>query len=416
MSSGSVSRIGFLLLLVSAVFLFCVPDMNAEDRYLVVNIIPGEDHRTVFDEVHRMSGGPGNGPVHIGIGAIFSYLDQPRDTVRKELLGFLALSEQYNIPVVVQLDGEQWWRNRPDLWNWWDPARPGYDPANRANVEWTGWGPEHAMKIAWRNWGQQIRVLPPPNFMSSRYREACHEEMHVFVPIVLTWRHHLPPEKKHLLIGIKLGWESAIGVNSFYLPGGNDLLDSAEVHDPHIDLKGEDVPDRGVVAIGYAAVTTAGLAKGGGLQESHLAEIVHRHLDDLCNLAEALGVPRERLFTHVGGWKEEELLYNAALNIHSCPGWSFYRHARDARQDRGVQRVLNESDAPYWGAVEWLLMGDHDANTWRESIMNALTIPKCRYLCIYNWSGIRGDRAAVSAIQSVLNPVHAPTPPTGDPK
>jgi hypothetical protein len=146
----------------------------------------------------------------------------------------------------------------------------------------------------------------------------------------------------------------------------------------------------------------AGMAKNGTLQESHLAEIVHRHLDDLCGLAAELGVPRERMFTHVGGWKEEELLYNAALNIHSCPGWSFYRHARDARQDRGVQRVLQESDAPFWAAVEWLLMGTYSTGEWHDAIMRALTIPGCRYLCIYNWSGIREDRAAVDAIRAVV--------------
>ena len=69
---------------------------------------------------------------------------------------------QTETPVLVQIDTEHWWEARPDLWNWWDPAKPGFDPANRENVEWTGWSADDALKIAWRNWGRQIRVLPPP--------------------------------------------------------------------------------------------------------------------------------------------------------------------------------------------------------------------------------------------------------------
>ncbi len=137
--------------------------------------------------------------------------------------------------------------------------------------------------------------------------------------------------------------------------------------------------------------------------ETHLAEIVRRHLDDICKLASDLGVPREKLFTHVGGWKEGELLYDTALNRYSCPGWSFYRHAGDAAKDIGVQRVLQRSDAPYWGAVEWLLMGKHSTREWEDALVRTLSIPKCRYVCIYNWNGIRDDPAAVQGIERVLD-------------
>jgi len=387
----------FLILLLSA-----QRDAIARQQYLVVNIIPGERYEEVFEQVRKLQSPKSSADVRLGIGAIFSYLNEPRDSCKFRVLNFLSLARQYDIPVVVQLDGEQWWDARPDLWNWWDSKREGYNPRNQANVEWTGWGPEHAMKIAWRNWGSQIRVLPPPNLMSPPYRQACHDEMRVLVPLVLEWWKKLPDDKKALLIGIKIGWESSIGVNAFYYPNGNDLLDRPESEDPQKDLKADQVPGRGVITSGYAAVTTAGLAKSGVLEEKDLAEIVRRHLDDLCALAAKLGVPREKLFTHVGGWKEEELLYDAALNKYSCPGWSFYRHASDASEDKGVQRVLQKSDAPFWGAVEWMLMGTEDEKAWHGAITRALSIPKCRYMCIYNWSGIRDNHGAVEAIKSIL--------------
>ena len=43
--------------------------------------------------------------------------------------------------------------------------------------------------------------------------------------------------------------------------------------------------------------------------------------------------------------------------------------------------------------------------------MHAMTMPKRRYLCIYNWSGIRTDRAAIGAMQQVLKHDRDPGPP-----
>jgi hypothetical protein len=236
--------------------------------------------------------------------------------------------------------------------------------------------------------------------MSQRYREACHDEMNVLVPLIVKWWQELPQEKKHLLIGIKLGWESSIGVNSFYYPNGNALLDQSESDDPQTGIKAGEIPSRGVAAIGYAAVTTAELARSGELQEAHLASIIAMHLADLCALSAKLGVPRGKLFTHVAGWKEGELVNDAALNPDSCPGWSFYTHASDPTKDEGVRRVLQKSDAPHWAAAEWLAHGDE--HNWRKSIECTLRDPKCRYLCIYNWSGIKNNQAAISAIQGFL--------------
>jgi len=392
----------FLSALLCALPVFIVgSSVRAQQQYIVINIAPEEDFRDSFRQIQQIMTGRSSDRVGLGVGAIFSYFKQSRDQCKSDLTDFLALAERYEIPIVVQLDGEQWWGARPDLWNWWDQKHPGYDPENRVNVEWSGWGPEHAIRIAWRNWGKQMRVLPPPNFMSPRYRTACHDEMRILIPLILRWWKQLPENRRHLLIGIKLGWESAIGVNSFYYPDGNTLLDLPEDKDPQAELKGDEIPGRGVTPIGYAAVTTAGLATEGELREDHLAEIVKRHLNDLCGLASELGVPRGRLFTHVGGWKEEELLYDAALNEYSCPGWSFYRHASDPTRDKGVQRVLRKSDAPYWAAVEWLLTGRNSMKSWDEAIRRTLSDSKCRYVCIYNWAGIKDDPAAIDAIRII---------------
>jgi hypothetical protein len=63
-------------------------------------------------------------------------------------------SGQTDTPVLVQIDTEHWWTARPDLWNWWDPEKPGFDPAKRsvaphwAATEWLFQGPRETP--AWR--------------------------------------------------------------------------------------------------------------------------------------------------------------------------------------------------------------------------------------------------------------------------
>ena len=371
-------------------------------RYVVVNLHWREVNESVFAQICRLRSGQSSESIRLGAARIFSYFQQPHERTRAHLERFLQLSEKYELPVVVQLDGENWWCARPDLWNWWDATWPGYNPDNRMHVEWSGWGPEHAIRIAWRNWGHQLRVFPPPNLMSLRYRDACEEEMRRLIPLVLDWWRNLPAEKKHLFIGIKVGCESSIGTNSFYYPGGNELADRPLEEDPTYGLKLTELPGRGVTPIGYAAVRTAGLAESGELQEEHLVEVVRRHLEGLCRVAAKLGVPRDHLFAHAGGWKDDELLYNAAVNRYSCPGWSFYQHARNPAADNGVSRALKRSDAPFWGAIEWFPMGAQTEQDWRCAIHHTLDYSQCRYLCIYNWNQIKENAAALQAIRSVL--------------
>ncbi|MDO8541580.1 MAG: arylsulfatase [Opitutaceae bacterium] len=371
------------------------------EQFILINLSAADREPVIARIAREFKSSPGN-PVRVGIGRIFSYFGRGRDRLEEELRKFLDLGVKYDLPVLVALDGEYWWEDRPDLWNWWQPERPGYNPANRENVEWTSWDSADALKIAWLNWGQQLRVLPPPNLMSPRYRGACHEQMRELVPIVTHWWKRLPPEKKNLFVGLKVGWESSIGVNKFYYPDGNALLDRPAADDPRTGIKATEIPARGVVQIGYAALKTSGLRTSGSITEEDLVEVVRRHVTDLSSVAAQLGVPRERLFTHVAGWKDDELLYDAAVNEFSSPGWSFYRHARNPSADTGVQRALARSDAPGWAAVEWLHQGPNTTEAWRSSLERTLAEPGCRFLCIFNWKNIATKPAALDAIRGVV--------------
>ena len=377
--------------------------MPARAEQFILFNIAGTSGPEALRQIHHEFDPVGARGVKVGAGAIFSYLRQPRAQTVAELQAFLAEVRQTGTPVVIQLDGENWWEARPDLWNWWDPSRPGYSPGNRTNVEWTSWSAEGAIKIAWRNWGRQIRVLPPPNLMSPAYRSACHEEMRVLIPIILNWWQALPVGQKSLFVGIKLGWESSVGVNAWYYPDGNALLDQPAADDPTNGITAAHLPARGVTQIGYAAVKTGGIRGSGNLTADDLAEVVRRHLDDLCRLAAGLGVPREKLFTHTGGWQANEKLYQSGLNAFSCPGWSFYQFAADPRADQGVQTAWKKSNAPYWAAVEWFYQGPRETGPWHQALATTLATPGCHYLCIYNWEDVRNSPNILQAVHDLAN-------------
>ena len=84
--------------------------------------------------------------------------------------------------------------------------------------------------------------------------------MQALVPQVLAWWHQLPAAKQDLLVGIKVGHESSIGVSGYYYPNGNRYAERPAAEDPVVKLDNRQVVGRGMSPIGYAAVTTLGSA------------------------------------------------------------------------------------------------------------------------------------------------------------
>ena len=132
----------------------------------------------MFDEVANTLRASENPRLRVGVSFVFNTLETPTNILAQSLRRLLAASEESGVPVLVTLDGQNWWQHRPDLWNWWDPSLPGYNPSNVFNVEWTGWSPTQAVKVCWRNWGTQMprgaRAEPrQPGSCRGPSRKAC---------------------------------------------------------------------------------------------------------------------------------------------------------------------------------------------------------------------------------------------------
>ena len=382
--------------------IWAIADTKMDKQYVIVMMPKAMNvNEANFMQVMNNFPDSSNARVKVGVAFIFSYLRNDVNNLSQGLSRILLASEKTNTPVWIKFDGEQWWQNRGDLWNWWDPNKPGYDPNNRNNVEWRWWGPEYALKICWRNWGKQLRVLPPPNLMSPAYRKACHEAMDVLMPVLLNWYKSLPVDKKFLLAGLNLGWESAIGINSYYYPNGEELMDKPKSEDPQSGAIRADVLSRGVVQQGFAAVKTSGIRESGDITEEDLYKVVKIHLEDLCKYAYDFGFPREKIFTHGWGNENAELMYDAAVNQYSCPGWSDYWYSKNPAENKGIMRNVEKSDAPHWAITEWTLSRPHEKEPWKQAIKTILNLPGCKLMCIYGWKGIADEEQVVQAIREV---------------
>ncbi|HEO71390.1 MAG TPA: hypothetical protein ENN80_09010 [Candidatus Hydrogenedentes bacterium] len=369
-----------------------------EPQYVFINKAPGiewhQAHPETFtpeslEAIVDAIGAPRDGHLRIGVTFTFSTLQTPVEVLAESLRNLLEAGESTGIPVMVGFDGQNWWGERPDLWNWWDPDKPGYNPANAHNVEWTEWNPASAVKLGWRNWGSQLRVHPQPNLASPAVIAAHVEPLKALAPIVAAWYRGLPAERRYLLGGVKVGHEAGIGYNAFYYPDGNTYLErwpDDTSHDPRHGLDLKAGLSGGAAQLGYAAVKTAGIKHEGTITREDLGKVTQRYLTTLAKAVHDCGLPRERIYTHQGGtyppWGAHYPFW-PAINVWSTPGWSFY--GLDPHACEGLAEALDDAGCDRWAAVEWW-WGAPDADTWRDHFERTLGFRDCRFLAVFNWN------------------------------
>jgi hypothetical protein len=107
------------------------PATSEEPRYLLFWSSPDK-----AGELAERVGMKGDGKTRIlGFGLpnpTFELEKQLRDRIRSAF----AAARAHDMAVMLHFDFHLAWKNRPDLWNWFDPNKPGYDPNNKYNVEW----------------------------------------------------------------------------------------------------------------------------------------------------------------------------------------------------------------------------------------------------------------------------------------
>ena len=187
------------LLLALGVSVFCaflVKAPKAPDHYFFLN---DECDKFDYPQISTAFGPQSGKKVAVGNAILIYMFSRPMEQFKELLDRHFSMAEEYDIPILVELDPITFWQDVPELWNWWDPTKPGYDPKNKENVEWTSWSSEDAVKVGWLNWGRQIRLLPMPNLFSPAYQAAVKDRMDQFITWTADWYKSLPKRKTYLL-------------------------------------------------------------------------------------------------------------------------------------------------------------------------------------------------------------------------
>lgn len=343
-------------------------------------VFSSSDTRYNYQIINQYFGSQKGVNVAIANGPLMRIFERDITTFETEMKEHLRQSLLYEVPIFIFLSVSPFVNARPDLWNWWDNTKPGYNPQNINNVEWYDWTSAAAVKIGWLNWGKQMRVPPMLNLMSPVVQNAEQEAVTRLMTLVKEWYTALPVDKKYLFAGIRSTDEMAIGLNNWYYPNGNSYLNLPESADPTTGIDPTILPSRGVQTIGFNAVQTAGIKTSGTITIEDLNEVCRRHGEFMSKIYYDMGFPREKIFCSAFAKTLGEA--KTCINDYSCPSWSFYNaQATSPLSFTAAMDAIKYSNAPGWAMAEWGIPWDNlDINKCKTALQLGLGLPNNRLI------------------------------------
>jgi DUF1680 family protein len=254
-----------------------------------------------------------------------------------------AAARKHDMAVMLHFDLHLAWKKRPDLWNWFDPNKPGFNPDNKYNVEWHGWdGPPN--KVHYLNHGVLERLPPNMCYTSKKARaEVARIVSKVIGPVLREEIAKLNADGKGALFaGILVGSEPSI--------------DDYSKNDPEraAMIKRDGEP---ATPLGYRALLDRGYSAKNPPADFRqaLAKIVQETVAFWCEQFVDAGLPRDKLYPHVAAPAPIEVM-NApiwtAFNAYSRPGWTTYAVEVLERSFQPIYDELAKHGNPPWGGVE----------------------------------------------------------------
>jgi hypothetical protein len=269
----------------------------------------------------------------------FELEEQLPDRIRSAF----AAARAHDMAVMLHFDLHLAWKHRPDLWNWFDPSKPGFDPNNKDNVEWHGWdGPPN--KVHYLNHGVLERLPPNMCFTSKRTRaEVTRVVSKVIGPVLREEIAKLKAEgKEALFAGVLVGSEPSID----------------DYSKPNIELA-KMMKEDGVTPgrLGYRALMDRGYRADKPPEDFRmaLAKIIQETVAFWCEQFVDAGIPPEKLYPHVAAPAPIEMM-NApiwtAFNKYSRPGWTTYAVEVLGKNFAAIYDELETRGNPVWAGVE----------------------------------------------------------------
>ena len=310
---------------------------HEEPRYLIFWGDPSK-----AGELVERIGMKGDGNTRLlGFGTAGNAFDEEK--LEQRIRGAFRAALEYDLAVIIHFDFHYFWQNRPDLWNWFDPEQPGYDPENKRNVEWHGWdGPPN--KVRYLNWGVLERIAPHLCFTSQEVREEIARIISEIIgPVLLEELEKLKAEDKEVLFaGILVGSEPSIDDYSDPNPGRTKMMQEDGV-----------VPG----PLGYRALLDRGYRADMPPEDFRLAlaGIIQETVAFWCKQFVDAGLPAEKLYPHVAAPAPIEMM-NApiwtAFNDFSRPGWTTYPVMVLGQNFNALYENLEKHGNPPWAGIE----------------------------------------------------------------
>jgi hypothetical protein len=352
----------------------------------------------------------------------------------------MEVAEEENFPVFMPLNGVQWWTQLPEYWNHWDPdgnqtegcknneydkidgyngQEPiyrckfpklrdpeyrkrfiaGYNPENKWNVDWEDW--ETPMKLNWRNWGGGDMAVAPPNNLIEHgrtlhsFQQLQKQRFAAIVEAISDKITQWEKEgKQELFAGITIGTEVSLNASARKGPDQFEPYGLRAIQDvfcPKYD-------------------PTCGKDKKWTKQELHKMrqEVIFTYLNDMSQRAVRLGLPKQRIYTHV--WSEAESSdkrytngIGASVTLYSRPGMSMYGITEDPLSFVDLQNALKESGYGSWAGPEFAPPKREAAN-WQKAFTATFDNPlsQASVVDIYNERDIWGT-PAIPELQKFLS-------------
>ena len=244
------------------------------------------------------------------------------------------------------------WANRPDLWNYADPEKPGYDPDNARNVEWMDWGgTPHPHR--YRDWGTPEKMPPVICYNSPDVlAEVSRLVRDVIGPSIAEGLKRLEKAgKAHLFAGVTVGAEPA-------LPN----YEAIEKVNPRIArmMERDGVPRS---RLGYNALTNLGYSKDNPPKDfaAALAKVNQDYISHWARQLAEGGISANKMYSHVAAGagvvgSPGVQFTNAPISIaftDSCrPGWTTYPVGPLQHDFRVLYEELAAHDNPPWASTE----------------------------------------------------------------
>ena len=312
---------------------------GSDPKYLIFWGTPTD----VLDIAARV-GTTGDGKTRqLGLGLALKTFDDEKDLPARIHEAF-QVAKKNNLAVALSFDSHNFWSSRPDLWNWFDPQKPGYNPANKSNVEWYDWkGTPN--KTRYLDWGSAERLAPHMCYTSPAVRrEITRIVTSVIGPAVNSELELLKKEgKEYLFAGILVGSEITID-------------DYTHPDDPAIaKLMEQDGAPRG--RLGYCALTQHGYSENNPPPDFRqaLAEVNQEFIAFWAKQFVDAGISPSRLYTHIAAPFVQETtngpIWNA-FNDYSRPGWTTYPVRFLNADFQVLYEELKKHGNPPWGGVE----------------------------------------------------------------